>query len=149
MEISIIRRYKKEQYTIGDLYIDNQWICNTLEDKDRGLTQSMSLSDIKKIKIKNETAIPSGTYTLTMNVVSPKFKNRVWAKPYNGKVPRILNVPGFDGILLHPGSTQADTSGCVCVGENKVKGKLINSQSTFHKLMSKLKDISTCTIIIK
>jgi len=66
--------------------------------------------------VKNETAIPTGTYTVTMNVVSPKFKNKTWAKPYGGKVPRLLNVPGYEGILLHPGSDQDSSSGCLIVG---------------------------------
>jgi hypothetical protein len=64
----------------------------------------MSLEEIKKIKVPNETAIPTGTYNVTLNVISPKFKDRTWAKPYGGKVPRILNVPGFNGVLLHPGT---------------------------------------------
>jgi hypothetical protein len=64
----------------------------------------MSLEEIKKIKVPNETAIPAGAYNVTLNVVSPKFKDRAWAKPYGGKVPRILNVPGFEGVLIHPGT---------------------------------------------
>ena len=65
----------------------------------------MPLSEITAKKVYGETAIPTGTYKITMNVISNKFKNRVWAKPYGGKVPRILDVPAFEGVLLHPGTT--------------------------------------------
>ena len=149
MKLLLKRRYKKSNYTIGDLYIDGEWFSNTLEDKDRGLSQSMPLEEIKKIKVPNETAIPAGTYNVTLNVVSPKFKDRAWAKPYGGKVPRILNVPGFEGVLIHPGTDQNSTSGCIILGKNKIVGKVINSQATFHKLMSILKGGNNITITIK
>lgn len=150
MKVLIKRIAKKANYTIGKLYIDDQYLCDTIEDKDRGLTQNMTESEISKIKVKNETAIPTGNYALTMNVVSPKFASKSWAKPYNGKIPRILDVPGFVGVLIHPsGNTQNDSSGCICVGENKVVGKVINSQITFHKLMDKLKGQKNISITIK
>lgn len=150
MKLLLKRIAKKSTYTIGKLYIDGSYFCDTLEDKDRGLSQEMSLSEIQKIKVKNETAIPVGTYDVTLNVVSPKFKDRSWAKPYSGKIPRILGVKCFDGILIHPsGSNSKDTSGCILVGENKAVGKVLNSQTTFHKLMSKLKSQSNITITIE
>lgn len=149
MKLLLKRIARKEKYTIGKLYINNEYFCDTIEDKDRGLQQSMSLKEIQNLKIKDETAIPIGTYKITMNVVSPKFKNKSWAKPYGGKIPRLLNVPGYEGVLLHPGNDQNSTSGCVCVGENKIVGKVINSQATFHKLMSKLKGQSDIVITIE
>ena len=138
MEILLKRIAKKNLYTIGKLYIDGVYFADTLEDKDRGLSQSMSLEEIKKIKVPNETAIPTGTYDITLNVISPRFKDRAWAKPYNGKLPRILNVLGFDGVLIHPGNTQNDTSGCILVGKNKSVGKVLDSQNTFKALMEQL-----------
>jgi len=51
-----------------------------------------------------------------MNIISPKFRNRSWAKPYNGKIPRLLNVPGYDGVLIHPFNTAEESLGCVGVG---------------------------------
>jgi len=136
--LKLKRIAKKAKYTIGKLYINDQYFCDTIEDKDRGLKHEMSLDQISKIKVKNETAIPSGTYKVTTKVVSPKFKNRVWAKPWKGIVPRILNVPGFDGVLIHPGTDQNSTSGCIIVGQNKIVGKVINSQATYASLMCKL-----------
>lgn len=125
MKLKLLRKYKKETYTIGELYIDGKLFCSTLEDKDRGLSSETPLSEIKKIKVPNETAIPTGTYKIILNK-SPKF----------GRIlPRLLDVPGFEGILIHRGNTNKDTSGCILIGENKVVGKVINSTSYELKLV--------------
>lgn len=149
MEILLKRIAKKNLYTIGKLYIDGVYFCDTIEDKDRGLSQSMPLEEIKKIKVPNETAIPTGTYNVTLNVVSPKFKDRAWAKPYEGKVPRILNVPGFEGVLIHPGTDQNSTSGCIILGKNKIVGKVVESQATFKIFMVKVAGQRNITLTIK
>lgn len=149
MEILIKRIAKRNTYTIGKLYINGEYLCDTLEDTDRGLTQDMPLEEIKSKKVYSQTAIPTGTYQVTTNVISPKFKNRTWAKPYGGKIPRLLNVPGFDGILIHVGTSNQDTSGCVLVGYNKVVGKLVNSTTAFNKLMQKLNAENNIIITIK
>ncbi len=149
MEILLKRIAKLQTYTIGKLYINGEYVCDSLEDKDRSLTQDMELSDIKSKKVYGETAIPTGTYEVTMNVVSPKFKNRSWAKPWGGKLPRLINVPGFDGVLIHVGNKASDSLGCILVGQNKVKGQVINSTTTFNKVMQILtnaKDKITITI---
>lgn len=138
MELRLNRRYKGPKYTIGNLYIDDIYFCDTLEDIDRGITSSTSLEDISRKKVYGQTAIPTGTYKVNLNVVSPKFKDRSWAKPYGGKVPRLINVPGFEGVLIHPGNTDSDTSGCILVGKNTVVGKVMESTITFNGLMKKL-----------
>ena len=141
MEILLIRKYKKPTYTIGNLYINGKWIANTLEDVDRNLNSSMSAEQIKAIKKPNETAIPTGTYEVTLDIFSPKFGNKsFYKKTCNGKLPRILNVKGFDGVLIHCGNTNLDTSGCVLVGRNLEKGKILKSQETFEKLYKVLKE---------
>lgn len=127
MAITIDRFYKGPKYTIGRLYVDGKYICDTLEDVDRGLTQDMSLDEINKKKIKGETAIPTGTYKVVINN-SPKFKRNL---------PRILNVPGFDGILIHRGNTHRDSAGCLLCGENKLVGKVVNS-TKYEKLITEL-----------
>ncbi len=149
MELLLKRRYKGSKYTIGSLYIDGKWFSDTLEDTDRNLSSNMSEEEIKKIKIKNKTAIPTGTYKVNMNTVSPKFKDRVWAKPYKGIVPRLMKVPGYDGVLIHPGSNAESTSGCVLVGRNTIKGMLTQSQNTFHALMKILLKEKNITLTIK
>lgn len=138
MELKIDRRYKGTEYTIGSLYVDGSYFCDTLEDTDRGIDSSMSSADITKKKIYGKTAIPTGTYKVDMNTVSPKFKDRSWAKPYSGKIPRLLSVPGFDGILIHPGNTASDTLGCILVGKNTIVGRVTDSTTTFHSLMKKM-----------
>lgn len=138
MEILLKRIAKKPNYTIGKLYIDGKYFCDTLEDKDRGLLQSMTENEILKIKVKDQTAIPTGKYKIDMNTVSPRFGNSSWAKLYKGIVPRLINVPGYSGVLIHPGNTVSDTSGCILLGQNKVVGQVINSQVTWKAFMQKV-----------
>lgn len=123
MELKVIRKWKKDKYTIGDLYIDGVWFSNTLEDA------------VRDTKIYGKTAIPYGTYRITMDVVSPRFKDRSWAKPYGGKLPRLIDVPNYEGVLIHVGNTANDTSGCLLVGKNTVVGMVTDSTNTFKKLM--------------
>lgn len=149
MKLLLKRIAKKDTYTIGKLYVDGKYVADTLEDKDKGLRQDMSLEEIKRIKVYGQTAIPTGTYKIDMNTVSPKFKDRSWAKPWKGKLPRFIDVPGYEGVLIHVGNQAQDSLGCVLVGQNKVKGRVINSTATFGKLMSVLlqdKDNVTITI---
>lgn len=147
MKIKLKRIALKKDYTIGKLYIDDVYFCDTLEDAVRDLNKNGKFDNDEK-KIYGQTAIPYGTYEVTTNVVSSRFKNRIWAKPYNGKIPRLLNVQSFDGVLLHPGSSQLDTSGCILVGKNTIVGRLTDSQKTFHLLMQKIKNQKNITIEI-
>lgn len=136
MNLLLKRMYKGPLYTIGSLSLNGKYFCDTLEDTDRGLTSEMSEYEISTKKIYGKTAIPYGTYLIDMNTISNKFKDRTWAKPYNGKLPRLVNVKGYEGVLIHVGNTAQDSLGCILVGENKVKGKVINSTSCFNKLMN-------------
>lgn len=138
MKVKVKRTYKGPLYSIGKMYVNDTYLCDTLEDKDRGLTNQMSLEEIKAKKVYGETAIPTGVYKLNMNTVSPKFKDRSWAIPYKGILPRLENVKGFEGVLIHVGNKPQDTLGCILVGENKVKGQVINSTASFNKLMKLL-----------
>lgn len=123
-------------YTISHIYVNGEYVCDAVEDVDRGLDQRMPISEIRKRKVYRMTAIPTGTYTLTMNVQSPKFAQMDYYKKYcKGYMPRLLNVPGFDGILIHRGSSSNSSAGCVIVGYNKIKGKVNDSQKAWEKLM--------------
>lgn len=120
MKIELKRLFIKPTYTIGKLYVDGQYLCDTLEDKVRNLSREK--------KVPGQTAIPSGEYEVIVNV-SPRFKR---------KLPRLLNVPGFEGILIHRGNTPEDTAGCILVGENKQPGRVINSTGYELKLTDML-----------
>lgn len=135
MEIRIDRKYKKDTYTIGNLYVNGEWFCNTLEDRDRGLTATMPVELIRAKKVYGETAIPAGRYIVRMDIVSPKYSGVKWYREnFGGRMPRLENVKGFDGILIHPGNSALDSYGCVLVGMNKQKGKVLDSRATFLKL---------------
>ena len=141
LELLVDRKYKKETYTIGNLYVDGEWFCNTLEDKDRGLKSSMSLEEINEAKVYAETAIPAGRYVVKMDVVSPKYSRVKWYKDnFGGRMPRLENVKGFSGVLIHPGTTAVDSAGCIIVGLNKKKGNVLESRATFTKLWKKLEE---------
>lgn len=130
MKLKLKRIFKGPKYTIGRLYVNNIYLCDTLEDKVRDLT--------KEPKIYGETAIPAGTYEVDMNTVSPKFKNRSWAKKWGGIVPRLKNVPYFEGVLIHVGNQASDSLGCILVGDNQQVGKVVNSTIHYNRLMERL-----------
>ncbi len=140
MELIVDRKWKKEGYTIGKLFVDDVFFCNTLEDKDRGLTSAMPIEKIKAMKKVAITAIPSGTYNVRMDVVSPKYSSNGWyVKNCNGaRMPRLENVPGYVGVLIHPGNTAEETQGCVLVGKNDVVGKVTKSKDYFLQLYNKM-----------
>lgn len=141
MKLELKRIAPRNSYTIGKLYVDGKYFCDTIEDTDRGLNKDMPLSLIKSKKVYGETAIPKGTYTISMNVISPKYSKRDFYRTNcnGGKVPRLLNVPGFDGVLIHVGNTALDSHGCILVGKNSQVGKVLDSTNTFKALYGKLK----------
>ena len=116
MKVTVKRTFKGAEYTIGKLYIDDNYYCDTLEDVVR-----------KGQKVYGKTAIPAGTYKVKKSF-SPRFQKIL---------PEILNVPGFTGVRIHAGNTAEDTDGCILLGLNKVKGKVINSQDAMAFFMDK------------
>ena len=101
MEIKVKRKWKKEAYTIGKMYIDGEYVCDTLEDKDRGLISNMSVAQICGVKVHGETAIPTGRYLVDMKTVSPRFGGRAQYQFCKGRLPRLCNTVGFQGVLIH------------------------------------------------
>jgi hypothetical protein len=141
MEVVVYRKYKKIDYCVGRMSIDGTFICNTMEDVDRGLDDGMQDWMIRNKKIPNVTAIPTGRYKVDMDTVSPKFsKYPFYMEVCKGKLPRIKNVKGFDGILIHCGVDHSNSSGCILVGMNKQKGKLTDSKETFKKVYALMKE---------
>lgn len=136
MELLLIRKYKKENYCIGELYVNGVFFSNTLEDKVRDINKNGKF-DNGEYKINNETAIPYGEYEITLDITSPKFsKYKFYKEVCAGKLPRLLNVPNFEGVLIHCGNNAKNSSGCILVGNNTIKGELTNSKEVFKKLYS-------------
>lgn len=135
MKLTLDRKWKKEEYTIGRLYVNGEYFCNTCEDTDRGLDERMELWQIRGKKIPTRTAIPMGTYTITLDVISSKFgKYEFYERVCKGRLPRLLDVKGFDGILIHCGANAGNSAGCILVGDNTIKGGLTNSKDRFEDL---------------
>lgn len=126
MKLKLIRKFFHADYTIGDLYIDDVFFCNTLEDPNRDYNKNGKF-DNGETKIFGNTCIPFGIYTIVLQM-SPKFKRIL---------PKLLYVPSFEGVLIHKGNTPKDTEGCILVGENSVKGKVLNSDK-YEKSLVKL-----------
>lgn len=143
MRLLLKRTFKGAEYTIGHLYYGYNdqmvYFCDTLEPIDRGLKKTQSEAVIKSRKVAGKTAIPLGTYAITLKVQSPKFRTRYWAKFCDGYLPTILGVPCFSRVLIHVGNTVKDTEACLLVGNNRLKGKVLDSALTFERLYKKLK----------
>lgn len=138
MKIEQRRIYFADTYTISKIYIDGKYFCDAVEDTDRGLTSEMGLSEIAAIKVPGRTAIPTGTYEVTLDVVSPKFSRKSAYRPIGGKLPRLLGVKGFEGVLVHIGNRPEDTEGCLLVGHNTIRGAVTDSTRTFFALYKQM-----------
>ena len=139
MEIKIKRAPAESGngWTHGRLSTDEGgFLCWTLEDTDRGLRQDMPLEEIKRRKVYGQTAIPAGRYPIQMRV-SPRLGGRPYAQKYGGKFPVLEDVPGFSGVMIHPGTTVEDTRGCLLVGmlRSGIRGRIFDSQAAFRDLM--------------
>lgn len=138
MKIKLVRIAFKETYTIGKLYVDGKYVCDTIEDKDRGLDNSMTVNEILRRKIKGQTAIPTGHYNIEITY-SPKFKRMM---------PLLLGVKGFSGIRIHSGNTSKDTEGCLLVGKNTQVGMVTESRNTYQRLFAMMQGEKNITIDI-
>jgi len=129
MKLTLKRIALKENYTVGKLSIDGIYFCDTIEDKNRDFNKDGDLLDIGETKVMHKTAIPYGNYKVIVNI-SSRFKRYL---------PRLLDVPSFDGILIHNGVDETSSSGCIIVGKNTVVGKLTKSREYMNLLTDKLK----------
>lgn len=139
MRLTLKRIANKKDYCIGKLYINGKYFCDTLEDVDRGLDDSMTEDEIKQSKIKEQTAIPTGIYTVLLTY-SPKYKRIM---------PLINNVKGYSGIRIHSGNSSKDTEGCLLVGKNTVVGRLTDSRNTYNALFKRLQQKGSNKITIE
>ena len=139
MRLTLKRIANKPTYCIGKLYINGKYFCDTLEDTDRGLDSTMTEEEIKKIKVKGETAIPTGIYKIILNY-SPKFKK---------VMPLLTNVKGYSGVRIHSGNSSKDTEGCLLVGKNTIVGRLTDSKNTYNALFKRLQQKGSNDITIE
>lgn len=125
MRLLLDRTQYEKDATVGEIYVDGVFECFSLEDQVRAGE-----------KVRGQTAIPTGTYEV-MITMSPRFKRRL---------PLLVNVPGFDGIRIHPGNTHEDTEGCLLVGERVIRHEgmpfLTRSRAAFDLLFAKLDSVS-------
>ena len=129
MKLTLKRIALRPTYTIGKLYIDDVYFCDTIEDTVRDLNKNGKFDNGEK-KVHSKTAIPYGTYEIKWTY-SPRFKKYT---------PQLMNVPSFEGIRIHAGNTSADTEGCLILGENKQVGKVLNSRATINKFYPIIKE---------
>ena len=129
MKLTLKRIALRQTYTIGKLYIDDNYFCDTLEDAVRDLDKDGKFDNGEK-KIKGKTAIPYGTYEIKWTY-SPRFKKYT---------PQLMNVPQFEGIRIHAGNSSTDTEGCLLLGENKKVGMVLNSRATINKFYQIIKE---------
>lgn len=129
MKLTLKRIALRPTYTIGKLYIDDVYFCDTIEDTVRDLNKNGKFDNGEK-KVHSKTAIPYGIYEIKWTY-SPRFKKYT---------PQLMNVPSFEGIRIHAGNTSADTEGCLILGENKQVGKVLNSRATINKFYPIIKE---------
>lgn len=129
MKLTLKRIALRPTYTIGKLYIDDVYFCDTIEDTVRDLNKNGKFDNGEK-KVHSKTAIPYGIYEIKWTY-SPRFKKYT---------PQLMNVPSFEGIRIHSGNTSADTEGCLILGKNKQVGKVLNSRDTINKFYPMIKE---------
>ena len=129
MKLTLKRIALRSTYTIGRLYVDGNYFCDTLEDTVRDLNKNGKFDNGEK-KVYAKTAIPYGTYEIKWTY-SPRFKKYT---------PQLMNVPSFDGIRIHSGNSSTDTEGCLLLGENKKVGMVLNSRATINKFYPLIKE---------
>ena len=133
MQLTILRDTFTEISTQGQLFINGEFFCYTLEDKDRDLYQQTPLQDIVRQKVFGQTCIPYGMYEVGLT-----YSNR-----FKKVMPQIFDVPGFSGIRIHNGNTPDHTEGCPLVGYTKGFNSVYKSRLAFSRLMEILTKAST------
>lgn len=150
MKMEVIRLKRLPGWTSGKLHVDGSYVCDTLEDADRGLEQSMGEARVAELKVPGSTAIPSGEYKVTLGVKSPRFGSMPFYKgACGGRLPRLVGVPGFEGVLIHAGATAANTEGCILVGySGGTPGRLDDGRRAFLALMAAVRGARGLTLKI-
>jgi hypothetical protein len=131
MELQLKRETFTEQSTIGTLSIDGVFEYFILEDKDRGLNDTLTLEQILRVKVYGKTAIPYGRYEIEWSM-SARFKVFM---------PILLNVKGYAGIRIHKGNTEIDSLGCLLCGTRKKSNMITESTLATKNLYAKIEAV--------
>lgn len=131
MKLKLLRYIFEQDYTMGLLFIDGVYFCDTIEDRYRG-------QELKETKVVDETCIPYGVYSIKLTY-SPKYKKIM---------PQIMDVPYFTGVRIHAGNTAKDSSGCIIVGIKSENGKVLLSRKTYNALMKRLETANNIKVEI-
>ena len=121
MKLLLHRQTFSDKSSVGTLYVNGLKECHTLEDCDRHLEEGGE-------KVYGETAIPRNTYKVVIT-----YSNR-----FKQPMPLLVDVPGFEGIRIHPGNTDQNTEGCILVGVGIGQDRLYNSRQAYERLFNKL-----------
>ena len=121
MKLKVVRQPSDDTCTLGELFVNDEHECYTLEDVVRPEGSP---------KVFGQTAIPYGTYSVSITF-SPHFQR---------DLPLLANVPDFEGVRIHPGNTAADTEGCLLVGEGAGRDEILRSVAAFNQLFPKIRD---------
>lgn len=116
MELKLVRQPSSEVCTHGDLYMDDQWFCHSLEDV------------VRETKVPGRTAIPAGRYQVIVTH-SPRFRRQL---------PLLMRVPNFTGIRIHAGNSADESEGCILVGRNRTEDKVTESRLALEDLMTEI-----------
>lgn len=131
--LTLTRIAKRADYTIGRLEDENGVkICDTLEPKYRDYKGG-------ELKVPRKSAVPEGTYPVVVTK----------SKKFGKYLPLLVGVPGFEGVRIHSGNTVNDTEGCILVGQNLIKGKVLLSRLTLEKLMRLIENEKRIFLTIK
>ena len=131
MEIEVRRTEFYKECTHGELFIDGSKLCDTLEDRDRDYNKDGDITDPGEGKVYGQTAIPRGRYKLIFRM----------SKRFGKVLPALLDVPGFEGILIHSGNTPEDTSGCILLGRKRKRGVILSSRYWMMRFMEIVKPV--------
>lgn len=125
MELLVDRFIFAKDYTMSRVYVNNNLFCYGLEPYDAGIDKYTDVDEILEYKKQRKIAIPLGNYTMEYG----------WSNRYKQNMPKIIQVPGFAGILWHIGNTEKDTNGCLLIGKFYNVGMLYESRKTFEEFM--------------
>lgn len=127
MKLLLKRKILTNTYTQGELYVNDVIFCYTIEDKVRAKVGMWK----QLCKIKGQTAIPYGKYPVLVT----------WSNRFKRMLTGVFNVPNFEGIRIHNGTSELSSEGCIIVSHHVAgPGKLVNDKAAMNQLCILIED---------